>query len=640
MSLKISLTGPVSIEANGSRLDERSFPGRQGRLVFAYLLAEEGRAVPRDELAELLWGDAPPVTWKKALSVLVSKLRALLEECGVDGQAALRSAFGCYQLVLPGAWIDVAAARKAVDAAATALDGGDIAAARAGAAEAVALARRSFLPGEDGAWVEEKRRELSDLLVQGLERLADACLAAGDPREAVRHAEELATLEPYRESGYRRLMQAHASAGDSAEALRVYERCRRFLADELGAYPSAESEAAYLEILRSSRGSPALEADRVETDALRPGLPPPTPGLPLPTGDEPPRFGRRKVAALVAGVLLLAGVGATALGVATSDQRPLEIPPTSLVRLDPETLEPSQVVRIGPRADLVVVAGGYVWITHGLLRYTDDDYLRDAGDRTLTRVDPSSGDARVVGGGLAPCGIAADPSGDVWVANCFVSATGANVVRVDARTLEFEATWPVPAGDGYYRGMAYGAGSLWVADASGAGDHRRVNVTQLNPRTGARRSIRLARHASALAWSESHGDLWMTNFADRSVSRLHAATEESKTFDSVGKNPGALVVEGNAVWVGDWNAPAVLRLPVVGTGRARRISLPMTARPGGITSVAAGAGGIWAAVPDDRAVWRIDPKTNRTTRIRLPYHPWGVAVGNNEVWAVLRAHNG
>ena len=112
-----------------------------------------------------------------------------------------------------------------------------------------------------------------------------------------------------------------------------------------------------------------------------------------------------------------------------------------------------------------------MWITHGLLRYTDDDYLRDAGDRTLTRVDPSTGDAprrrRT-----CPCGIAADPSGDVWVANCFASATGANVVRVDARTLEFEATWPVPAGDGYYRGMAYGGGALWVADASGAGDLR------------------------------------------------------------------------------------------------------------------------------------------------------------------------
>ena len=56
-------------------IDEARFPGRQGRLLFAYLVAEQGRAVPRDELAEALWGEAPPATWDKALTVIVSKLR-------------------------------------------------------------------------------------------------------------------------------------------------------------------------------------------------------------------------------------------------------------------------------------------------------------------------------------------------------------------------------------------------------------------------------------------------------------------------------------------------------------------------------------------------------------------------------------
>lgn len=632
MDVRISLTERLVVEANGARLDEQRFPGRQGRIVFAYLAAQKGRPVPRDELAEVLWGDELPPTWEKALRVLMTKLRALLEECRIDGSTALTSAFGCYKLTLPvDVWIDVDAAVEAVERAEAALGAGDLTEARTQGAAAAALARRSFLPGEEGLWVDEKRRDLREVLVRALECLRDASIGAGELPEAVRYAEEVTDLEPFRESGYRRLMQAHAAAGNTAEALRVYERCRRFLADELGAYPSAESEAAYLELLRSSRGSPAAEVDPVETDAVRPVSPP--------VGGKPPRSGRRRAAVLVVGVVVLAAAVVGALAVASSDQRPLEIFPTSLVRLDPETLEPAQVVRIGPAADLVAVAGGYVWITHGLLRNTDDDYLRDAGDRTLTRVDPATGEARVVGGGLAPCGLTADPSGDVWVANCFASATGANVVRVDARTLEFEATWPVPAGDGYYRGMTYGGGALWLADASGAGDFRRLNVTRLNPRTGARRSIRFARHASALAWAESHGDLWMTNFADRSVSRLHADNEGSKTIDSGGKNPGALVVEGDDVWVADWNAPAVLRLSAIGTGRTRRISLPMTTRPGGITAIAAGAGGIWVAVPDDRAVWRIDPKTSRTTRIGLRYPAWGVAVGEGGVWAVLRSDN-
>ena len=81
-------------------IDEQRFPGRQGRLLFAYLVAEQGRAVPRDELAEALW-TTPPATWDKVLTVTVSKLRSLLSEHGLDGASALTGAFGCYRLVLP-----------------------------------------------------------------------------------------------------------------------------------------------------------------------------------------------------------------------------------------------------------------------------------------------------------------------------------------------------------------------------------------------------------------------------------------------------------------------------------------------------------------------------------------------------------
>src|SRR5213078_970087 len=56
-------------------------------------------------------------------------------------------------------------------------------------------------------------------------------------------------LAPFRETGYRRLMEAHVAAGDRAEALRVHERCRQLLADELGTYPSPETESVYRDLL-------------------------------------------------------------------------------------------------------------------------------------------------------------------------------------------------------------------------------------------------------------------------------------------------------------------------------------------------------------------------------------------------------
>ena len=185
MAVRVSLTDRISIEADGVVVDEQRFPGRQGRLIFAYLLAAQGRPVPRDELSDALWGDELPATWEKALSVLVSKLRALLNECGVNGATSLTSAFGCYKLTLPaGSWIDVAEAAEAVTAAERALAANDLDSAVGNASIAASLARTTFLPGEDGRWVDEVRDDLREILVRALEYLAEANLSR-DPAAAI-----------------------------------------------------------------------------------------------------------------------------------------------------------------------------------------------------------------------------------------------------------------------------------------------------------------------------------------------------------------------------------------------------------------------------------------------------------------------
>ena len=238
-------------------IDETHFPGRQGRLLFAYLVAEAGRAVPRDELAEALWAEAPPATWDKALSVIVSKLRALLADRGIDGNSALTGAFGCYRLELPEeTWVDVLAATDSAHKADHALATGNLEQAKRLAAQAATLLAQSFLPGEDGAWVEEKRCEFAELRSRALSVLADASLRSGDAREAVQWAEQTIALAPFRESGYRCLMEAHVASGNRAEALRVYEQCRRLLADELGTYPSPETESIYRELLEAPTAAP------------------------------------------------------------------------------------------------------------------------------------------------------------------------------------------------------------------------------------------------------------------------------------------------------------------------------------------------------------------------------------------------
>ena len=67
MVVRIWLTGSLCFESLGVLVDSRRFPGRQGRVAFAYLACEHDRAVTRDELIELLWPELPPRAYGVAL---------------------------------------------------------------------------------------------------------------------------------------------------------------------------------------------------------------------------------------------------------------------------------------------------------------------------------------------------------------------------------------------------------------------------------------------------------------------------------------------------------------------------------------------------------------------------------------------
>ena len=388
LQLRVFLAGRVAVETDGMVIDEVRFAGRQGRLLFAYLVAEQGRPVPRDELAEALWGETLPATWEKALTVIVSKLRGLLADRALTTPDALTAAFGCYRLDLPeGTWVDVVAAANAAHEAEESLALGDPERGKGRSrAGRITGTRSPSCPERKGTWVEEKRRELADVRGRALSALADACLRSGDAPEAAKWAEQSIALEPFRETGYRRLMEADVAAGNRAEALQVYERCRRLLAEELGAYPSPETEAVYLEIVRSSPTGSTAEVDQLDIEGIS--------EFPPPAISRHGKRDRRKLAALVAAVLLVVSAAAIAVVLTNGNEAPPEVLPNSVVRIDPDTLKPTQVVRVGDDPDLVVVAGGFVWVTNHGRRYADSSALRDAGDLDPHACRPVDGPRR------------------------------------------------------------------------------------------------------------------------------------------------------------------------------------------------------------------------------------------------------
>jgi DNA-binding SARP family transcriptional activator len=214
-------------------------------------ISSSSRRVPRDELADVLWAGSPPPSWDGALSAVVSKLRGAIGRVGLDG--ALPTAFDCHQLQLPpDTWVDVEAAHDALHRAETVRrTGHDVIDARNWADVASHILRRPFLPGEEGEWVDGVRERLRRLEVRAHDVLSELWLATGNPETAVPVAERALGIDPFRETAWRTLIRAQAEMGNRGEALRIYERCRRTLAEQLGITPSPETEAVYLDILRS-----------------------------------------------------------------------------------------------------------------------------------------------------------------------------------------------------------------------------------------------------------------------------------------------------------------------------------------------------------------------------------------------------
>jgi SARP family transcriptional regulator, regulator of embCAB operon len=248
----VQLCGQLVVELRGRRIEQR-LPSRQGRSLFAYVVLQRPRAVGRDELIEAIWPGAVPKNHTQALTVLLCKLRAAVGPDVLAGRGSVR-------LTLPArARVDVEEALAAVHRAESAVVQQEWARAWCAALCAQQVAARPLLPGHDGLpWLDDWRRRLDDTLERALEAYAAACLGLGGAElgGAARAARRLVEHNPLHEAGYGLLMQALAARGHVPEALRVYERARTALRDELGIPPGPGIASLHTRLLASRLAGP------------------------------------------------------------------------------------------------------------------------------------------------------------------------------------------------------------------------------------------------------------------------------------------------------------------------------------------------------------------------------------------------
>jgi SARP family transcriptional regulator, regulator of embCAB operon len=247
---RIQLCGPYIVELEGRRV-EPALPGRQGRLLFAYLVLNRDRPVDRAELVEAVWSQEPPRDPADALAALLSKVRTALANSWLEGRSRLT-------LILPpDAEVDVERALAAVHQAESACSLADWPRAWAASLAAQNVAKRRLLGEYEEAWIEDWRRTMDDVLIRALECYATACLRLGrtELAGAERAARLLVRSAPLHESGHGLLMAALEAQGNVAEALLVYEALRQHLRSELGVSPAEPLQSTYRRLLSASSGA-------------------------------------------------------------------------------------------------------------------------------------------------------------------------------------------------------------------------------------------------------------------------------------------------------------------------------------------------------------------------------------------------
>jgi DNA-binding SARP family transcriptional activator len=256
-TLSVRLLGPFVVTVDGAPLPLSS----RLRTLLAVLALDVGRAVSTERIAAAVWGTDRPADTRKAIQVLVTRLRT------ATGAAAVRTTPGGYALDVPPEAVDLHRFE-------TELARSNEARERTEEYRLLREALRHWrgLPFEavdSDLLIADDRPRLLEAAFRAVERAADVALAAPAPAtsntatnapdldELAAGLRELVGLHPLRESLWVRLMAVLDRIDRRADALAAYQDLYRTLRDELGTRPGAEAQAVHRGLLADAPAQPS-----------------------------------------------------------------------------------------------------------------------------------------------------------------------------------------------------------------------------------------------------------------------------------------------------------------------------------------------------------------------------------------------
>jgi len=224
---------------------------RRARDIFCYIATRKNRRVPKDVLIEAFWGDEEFEAIEKNFHPTISHIRKAL-----NSRQALKQNFivfrdGAYQLNPEFSYkIDTADFLNHISAAEAAKKDKNDSAMRDHLESAYSLYRGDFMEGLYEDWAEEQRLYYQEQFSRVLNALAKLSVAEKRWADALKFANQILTLDPYREDLHRLVLKVLAAQGKPASVKKHYEDMARLLKDDLGIAPSAETRRVFDELTK------------------------------------------------------------------------------------------------------------------------------------------------------------------------------------------------------------------------------------------------------------------------------------------------------------------------------------------------------------------------------------------------------
>jgi len=331
------------------------------------------------------------------------------------------------------------------------------------------------------------------------------------------------------------------------------------------------------------------------------------------------RWGRVAIGATV--LLLVVGAAATYLG-RSKPPEPVNVLPSSVVRIDPTTRSVVADVPVAEpaAAPMIFLPPNRVWVL-------------SQRQQVISVIDTNSNGVS----GQVPIG-RGEANAPVLHSGMVHAFDGVYVTPVDSpRSVEKidpslgVADPPPLKTTGQTGDLAFGSGDLWVSVREGNTGY----VEAMSPHGQFRCQGRVGNGATNVAYGQKA--VWVSDHDYFSVTKVSPVTCKSYPVPLTGTSgePTGIGFGFGFVWVSDSIAgvvykidPSALRvvdtIPVSGPGRGYQ------------SDVVELDGSMWVASPDADTIEQIDPDTNAVVnRIHLPYAPQSLLAANGSLWATV-----